>query len=197
MRVTWAVHATVVGSALALFVGSADSADRRRVNVPDVYGRRLTTAFEQLRPDGLRVGIESDFFLASNVHALVSRQRPLASARVRRAQTVTLTVDRALKGLAVGGGHPVIVPLVAGLPLDHAVRALSGVGLTFWVARAPPIRSSAARTLFAAYCVTGQSPEAGTTFQQVIPLGRNEHGAVTSLTAPVVLTLAGRRACFG
>ena len=89
---------------------------RRTQTVPDLKGRSIAAALDQLAPLSLglrKTGVEFD---ASVPISSVLRQDPLAGTVVREGKTVRVIVSQ--------GGQTVLAPAVVGLPLRNAEMML-------------------------------------------------------------------------
>lgn len=141
------------------------------VVVPNVLDADVATAFVRLREEDLRVAIPESFsFAESNVPGAF-RQDPEPGERVPPGSVVTLTQLRGPHGLMVAlREDELTVPDLVGLRADEAVSRLVAECM-LWGARLRALPPSEAPSLFAAYEVESQQPEAGSKLRQVVDAG--------------------------
>lgn len=89
---------------------------RKTQTVPDLKGRSIAAALDQLAPLGLGLRKTGTEFDASVPIASVLRQEPRAGTIVREGKTVRVVVSQ--------GGQTVLAPAVVGLPLRNAEMML-------------------------------------------------------------------------
>ncbi|MBG0856006.1 Stk1 family PASTA domain-containing Ser/Thr kinase [Streptomyces spinoverrucosus] len=106
---------TRAGTAIALTVSKGAPVD-----VPDVTGRDLGEAREQLQEAGLKVRIAPERINSEFEAGQVARQNPGPDGRAAEGDTVTLTVSK--------GPEMIEVPDVVGDSVDEATRKLQDAG---------------------------------------------------------------------
>jgi beta-lactam-binding protein with PASTA domain len=144
--------------------------------VPDVLQDDVAHAFVRLRNAGLRVAIAESFRFAESHNPGPSRQDPASGERVAAGTVVTLSSLAGPQGLLVAFRRDeVAVPDLVDLSVDEAVVRLERACL-LWGVRFAPLPPSDAPSLFAAYRVRTQKPEAGQRQRQL-----EQHGSTTSI----------------
>ena len=135
--------------------------------VPSVGNSWIDAVIPRLHQAGLRISIPKQWTLNSFDGPYAIIVSPDAGTRVPLGTVVTLRL-----GSAVGspwqrlGRH--VVPSVAGTHLNQAMARIQAAGLP-WDVHAAPLPAASTADLFAAYCVTSQTPGSGT----VITVGHN------------------------
>jgi beta-lactam-binding protein with PASTA domain len=117
------------------------------VQVPNVVGVKLEQARELLKARGLLISIAEERDDASRPAGSIVSQNPLAGSESQPGTTVQVAVARAVSS--------VIVPPLAGLKPDEAMRLLASKGLQ------PGPQKAAASDSVAVGLVAGSEPAAG------------------------------------
>jgi serine/threonine-protein kinase len=117
------------------------------VQVPNVVGVKLEQARELLKARGLLISIAEERDDANRPAGSIVSQNPLAGSESQPGTTVQVAVARAVSS--------VIVPPLAGLKPDEAMRLLASKGLQLGPQKAAPSESVAAGL------VAGSEPAAG------------------------------------
>ena len=143
---------------------------RKIQTVPDLKGRSIAAALDQLAPLGLGLRKTGTEFDASVPIASVLRQDPPAGTIVREGKTVRVVVSQ--------GGQTVLAPAVVGLPLRNAEMMLRQSQLTLGevseayslkqdkgmvLSQDPKAESSVERDAMVNLVVSGGPPPSGVT----------------------------------
>lgn len=175
----------VVASVLLVVDGAGCGASSREVTIPRAQQTDLADAFALLRSLGLRVAIDGATADSSLRPAGVARMSPPAGTRVRVGTIVALTPsDLGPAGSpAVLTSHPRYrTPNFIGATAALAIGWASRHDMFWSIPRLPPLAASDARSLFAAYTVTSQTPKPGATIAQGIMVGRSFRPTPLTLT---------------
>jgi PASTA domain len=167
----------VVGVLVCLLAASAAAgASSRGVTIPQRAGETdLAGAFAMLRSLGLRVAVDRATPYSSLTPAFVARLRPRAGTRVPAGSVVTITPS----GLGPRGSPAVLkshphyrVPSFIGSTAASAIGWANSHHMFWSIPRLPALPASKARTLFAAYRVTAQTPRPGKMIGQGVMIGQ-------------------------
>jgi hypothetical protein len=148
------------------------------VSIPS--GRNIGVTLRRLYRAGLRVTIPTGWGITSHDGLGWVVVRPAPGTRVPRNTVVTLRMLSVLGSPTWQPGH-YVVPSVVGATLKDAASRVEAAGLP-WRVRATALPPRATADLFAIYCVTAQSPAAGTA--QDAPAGGNGPSGVTLVAHP-------------
>jgi hypothetical protein len=167
------VGVLVLGS--VFLTSCAGGAAPRDVTIPTRARQTdLAGAFALLHSLGLRVAIDHATRYSSLKPAWVARMSPAAGTRVPVGTVVTITPsDRGPIGSpAVLQSHPRYrVPSFIGRTAAIAIGWANSRDMFWSIPQLPPLPASDARTLFAAYRVTSQTPRPGKTIVQGMMTG--------------------------
>jgi hypothetical protein len=132
----------------------------RKVKVSIPSGRNIGVTLRRLYRAGLRVTIPTGWGTTSNDGLGWVLVRPAPGTRVPLGTVVTVRMLSVLGSPTWQPGH-YVVPSVVGATLKDAAGRVQAAGLP-WRVRATALPPRATADLFAIYCVTAQSPAAGT-----------------------------------
>jgi beta-lactam-binding protein with PASTA domain len=158
MRRFWIVLPLLAPLAVGCVGGG--SVEPSVVTVPKQGNASVSSVVPRLDAAGLRVTIPAAWGTNSFSAPGARIGMPAPGTRVPRGTVVTLEMF-ALVGMPTQGPGRYVVPGVMGDSLTEAMASIEAAGLP-WSFRAAALPATATSNLYDAYCVSGQSPEPGT-----------------------------------
>ncbi|MGH3429290.1 MAG: hypothetical protein ACRDQZ_17270 [Mycobacteriales bacterium] len=147
------------------------------MRVPKEGNSWIGSIVPRLYRAGLSITISTAWTTSSFDGLGASIEHPPSGARVPRGSVVTLRVTNILGSPWLVPGH-FVVPGVVGTTLATAAKRIEAAGLP-WSVHATALPPTATHDLYASYCITEQSPAAGT-----------EQTTATSRPAPTGVALS-------
>jgi hypothetical protein len=130
------------------------------VRVPKEGNSWIGAIVPRLYRAGLRIAIPTAWSTSSYDGLAALIEHPASGTRLPRGSVVTLRVTGILGSPGWAPGN-FVVPGVVDATLATATRLIEQAGLP-WTVRATALPPTATDDLYASYCVTAQSPAAGT-----------------------------------